>query len=279
MAKVVGPIKYHGGKSYLAPKIHAMAERAKYVHRAIAFAGGLGEFWNWRCEGVSESVNDVDKRIVNFYRVIQRKESFEEFARVVSAVPLSRDEWQMAKDLDDVGATQYEGVSSAAWFFVLARQSYAGRQREFSVPSRTRTRRGMQEAASAWMSAVDGLFDVHRRLSRVMIDRMDFEAFCRRNDGKDTLHYLDPPYLDETRAAKEVYRHERGDADGSSREFHARVLRVVNELTGNVILSGYPSEMYDGMLKGWRCERHSVSLSSASGQKKARKLECLWANF
>lgn len=277
--KIQGPIKYHGGKTYLAPKIHAMAERVKYIHRAIAFAGGLGELWNWHCEGVSEIANDIDGRVINFYRIIQHRDSFAEFLRIVSAIPMARQEWEMAKALDDSGATSYEGLKSAVWFFVLARQSFSGRQKEFAIPSKTRTRRGMQEAVSSWMSVVEGLPEVHARLSRVMFDRVDFERFAKANDGKDTLHYFDPPYLEETRTAKKVYRQERSEDDATSAEFHERVLRVVNELTGKVILSGYESDLYSKRLSGWRVERHSQALASASGQKKARKIECLWSNF
>ncbi len=273
-----GPIKYHGGKTYLAPKIHAMADRVKYVHRAIAFAGGLGEFWNWRCEGVSEIVNDVDGRLINFYRTLQNKETFEEFKRIVSAIPMSRDEWDRANEMDIANKTS-AGVLGAVWFFVLARQSYAGRQDGFAIPSKTRVRRGMQESVSAWMSCVEGLPEVHGRLSRAMIENVDFEKFALVNDGKDTLHYFDPPYLDSTRKAKTVYRHETGEDDKSSVEFHKRVLKVVNSLTGKVILSHYECPLYRDGLSGWRVEKHDVALSSAGGRKKARKLECLYANF
>jgi hypothetical protein len=66
------PLKWHGGKSYLASWLHSLAPPAcmnardsndgfGYTHRNIVFAGGLGEFWNWLpYEGISETVNDAN---------------------------------------------------------------------------------------------------------------------------------------------------------------------------------------------------------------------------
>lgn len=41
------PLKFHGGKYYLAHKLHALAKGVKHIMRVHAYAGGLGEFWNW----------------------------------------------------------------------------------------------------------------------------------------------------------------------------------------------------------------------------------------
>lgn len=67
------PIKYHGGKSYLASFIHSLAPPSHhvvsggYTHRNIVFAGGLGEFWNWDpVDGVAEAINDVDYYVATF---------------------------------------------------------------------------------------------------------------------------------------------------------------------------------------------------------------------
>ena len=55
-------------------------------------------------------------------------------------------------------------------FFVRCRQSLAGRMKSFATLSRTRTRRGMNEQASAWLTAIEGLPAVrYARLSRVAI--------------------------------------------------------------------------------------------------------------
>jgi DNA adenine methylase len=73
----------------------------------------------------------------------------------------------------------------------------------FATLSRTRTRRGMNEQASAWITAVDGLAAVHARLRRVAVLNRDALHVIRQHDGPDTLFYCDPPYLPRTRTAPE----------------------------------------------------------------------------
>jgi hypothetical protein len=115
----------------------------------------------------------------------------------------------------------------------------------FAPLSRARTRRGMNEQASAWLGAVDGLPAVHARLSRVVLLNRDAVDVIQSQDGPGTMFYLDPPYLTATRAAPGVYRHELTADD------HRRLLGAVKAVEGKVILSGYPSDLYDRELAGW----------------------------
>jgi hypothetical protein len=59
------------------------------------------------------------------------------------------------------------------------------------------------------------------------------------------LTYCDPPYLLETRTSKRRYRHEY------SRQDHLDLLELLKSLPCRVILSGYPSALYDDMLEDW----------------------------
>ncbi len=59
------------------------------------------------------------------------------------------------------------------------------------------------------------------------------------------LIYCDPPYLIETRTSKRRYRHEY------SRQDHVDLLDLLKSLPCRVILSGYPSALYDGLLEDW----------------------------
>jgi DNA adenine methylase len=165
-------------------------------------------------------------------------------------------------------------VQRAFWFFILCRQSLAGRRDSFAPLSRTRTRRGMNEQASAWQSAVEGLPAVHARLWRVAILNRPAVEVIRQQDGPDTLYYLDPPYVHETRAAPNVYgAFEMTEAD------HRELLDVLRQCRGKVLLSGYPSTLYDTALAGW--SRHTFDLpnNAAGGKAKGRETEVLWCNF
>jgi len=62
--------------------------------------------------------------------------------------------------------------------------------------------------ASAWLNAVDGLSIVHARLKRRRNPYRDALDVIRQQDGKQTLFYLDPPYLSETEPPK-TFTHTR----------------------------------------------------------------------
>ena len=45
------------------------------------------------------------------------------------------------------------------------------------------------------------------------------------------------------------------------------------------MLSGYPSELYDSMLKGWTRHAFELPNNAAGGAVKRRMTEVLWCNF
>jgi DNA adenine methylase len=95
----------------------------------------------------------------------------------------------------------------------------------------------------------------------------------RTQDGPGTLFYCDPPYLHQVRSARSVYAHEMTEAD------HAELLELLLRVEGKVLLSGYPSDLYDRALAGWT--RHTFELhdNAAAGAKKNREMGVLWCNF
>jgi DNA adenine methylase len=265
-SRISPPIKWHGGKWYLATKIVALMP--PHTHYVEGYAGGLSVLLAKNPEGVSEVANDVDGPLSNFWRVLQREESFNQFRRTLEAVPFSEVEWRDARQDADG-----DSVERAVRFFIHCRQSLAGRMTWFAPLSRTRTRRGMNEQASAWLNAVEGLFAVHARLKRVAILNRDALDVIRQQDGPETLFYLDPPYLSETRTCDDVYAHEMGV------DQHGKLLEVIGGCKGRVMLSGYPSEMYDRRLRNWTRHEFALPNQAAGGKKKRRMIEVVWCNF
>ena len=266
LSRTFPPLKWHGGKHYLAPKIIALMP--EHTHYVEPYAGGLSVLLAKDPEGVSEVANDLNGDLTNFWRVLQQDESFGRFRRTLEAVPFSEAEWRDARS-----APAGDPVEDAVRFFVHCRQSLAGRMDCFAPLSRTRTRRGMNEQASAWLNAVDGLAAVHTRLRRVAVLSRDALEVIRSQDGPDTLFYLDPPYLGETRACEEVYAHEM------TADQHGELLDAVLACEGRVMLSGYPSELYDRRLRGWTRHTFPSPNHAAGGASKRRMAECVWCNF
>jgi DNA adenine methylase len=265
---VQSPIKWHGGKSYLADWI--ISYMPPHVHYVEPYAGGLSVLFRKPHEGVSEVVNDLDGKLMNFWRVLQSPMMFRTFARRVEAIPLSQVEFEKAKT--DSVDTQ---IAHAVAFFVRCRQSRQGLQRDFATLSRNRTRRGMNEQASAWWSAVDGLEDAYLRLRRVVLLNDDALSVIQQQDGPNTLFYLDPPYLHETRVTTGEYEFEMTPAD------HDELLETLAGIEGKFILSGYPSDKYSNFAgrHSWYSVSRMIDCKASGKSQKSMRTEVLWMNF
>jgi DNA adenine methylase len=121
---VTGPLKTHGGKHYLASRIVALMPR--HLHYVEPYAGGLSvllardpedpRLWagcGSGLRGVSEVANDLDGRLVNFWRVLRDEGTFARFVRQVEAVPLSRAELEGAGGCTTAWSGRWWG--SASW--------------------------------------------------------------------------------------------------------------------------------------------------------------------
>ncbi len=268
------PLKWHGGKAYLASRIIALMP--PHLHYCEPYCGGCAVLLARDPEGVSEVVNDINGRLTRFWNVLAHNKHFPEFLRRVQATPFSEERWGWAKLNEKLSPPENddEWISEAVDFFILCRQSLAGRMQSFATLSRRRTRRGMNEQASAWLTCVDGLPAVHERLKRVVILNRDALDVIRQQDGENTLHYVDPPYLHSTRSTTKEY----GEHEMSEQQ-HRELLALLRVVKGKVILSGYPSELYDTEIAGWRRETHNLPNNAAGGASKARETEVLWCNY
>jgi DNA adenine methylase len=81
------------------------------------------------------------------------------------------------------------------------------------------------------------------------------------------LVYCDPPYLQETRSSSRRYRFDYQEQD------HVELLSLLKTLPCPVILSGYPSALYEEHLTGW----HSLQLQVMN--QAGVRTEQVWFNF
>lgn len=231
-------------------------------------------------QGASEVVNDIHGELTNFWRVLKDERDFAQFLRIIELTPFSQVEFEDALEESSLEQLEQESpepdrVQRAVRFFVLARQSRQGLMRDFATLSRNRTRSRINEQVSAWLSVVDGLPDVHRRLRNVVILNQKACDVIRKQDGPLTLFYCDPPYLHETRSTTGEYRFEMTENQ------HWELLETLAGIQGKFMLSGYPSEPYSQWQTrhGWNCHQMQIDNKAASGKSKEIMTECLWCNF
>lgn len=85
--------------------------------------------------------------------------------------------------------------------------------------------------------------------------------------GGRELIYCDPPYLHPTRSSSRRYRFDYSQAD------HVALLELLRTLPCQVLLSGYPSSLYDERLAEWK------SLEVQVNNHAGVRTEKLWFNF
>ncbi len=273
--KLTQPLRWHGGKGAFNGKlakwiISLMPPRGEWHLFSEPYLGGAAVSLHMDPEGISEIHNDIDGDLTNFWEVLRCPTECEMLQRFLEATPLSQGLFEAVDPPGPAATPVYR-----AWrFFIRCRQSRAGKMKHFATPT-GRTRCGMNENVSAWLSAVDGLPAVHNRIKRIEIRNMDAVEFIKEVDHPKRLFYCDPPYLHKTRASTADYKYEMTE------EQHGNLLECLSLVKGRFLLSGYRSDLYDDWTSTFGWTRHELKIpnSAAGGKKKRTMTECAWTNY
>jgi DNA adenine methylase len=275
------PIWYFGGKGHMVAKLLKLIPAHKtYVE---VFGGGASLLFAKQPSSV-EVYNDLDSDLVNLFRVIRDPATFQEFQRLVSLTPYSREEYYYCKDtLND----SKDNLERAYKYFVMNRQSFAGRGDKGWGYSVTTSHKNMSNHISGYLSTIAMLPQIADRLLQVQIEHDDFRKIIPRYDTPETLFYLDPPYVPDTRRSG-GYKHEMTIED------HKDLLELLLTIKGKVMLSGYNNDLYKSYLDnrdGWhridyKTACHAVGRTRNSGLQgegmvllKQPRTESVWMNY
>lgn len=266
MTTVTRPaLRYHGGKFRLAPwLLQFFPPHQAYVE---AF-GGAGSMLLQKPRCSAEVYNDLDERVVGFFRVLRDPEQSAELQRRCALTPYARAEleWSFEPGVDAIDAAHRLVVRS----FMGHGSDSATRTTRTGF--RARLTDGRALPSQEWATWADCIPALRERLRGVLIENDRAVRIVDRMDGPATLFYLDPPYVHSTRTGKtgnsgsNGYLHEMTDED------HDELLQRVLRAAGMVVISGYPCDMYDEALVTW--ERHQRS-AVAQG---AMRTEVVWLN-
>ncbi|RVJ00735.1 DNA adenine methylase [Sinorhizobium medicae] len=270
MTPVLPPLRWHGGKWLLAPWIIShFPQHRVYVE---PFGGGASVLLRKR-RSYAEVYNDLDEQAVNLFRVLQDERTAQHLVTALELTPFARAEyelgWQPTDDPIELARRliirSFMGFGSHAHADMGAGHKTTG--------FRANSNRSGSTPAHDWARYPFRIASIVERMRGVVIERRPALQVMRTHDGADTLHYVDPPYLPETRGlknsydAKHQYRHEMTFED------HEELLDALRDLSGMVILSGYPAGLYDEALSDWmRVERQAL----ADGARP--RVEVLWIN-
>jgi DNA adenine methylase len=180
------PFKWVGGKSRLRKRIVALLPpHTCYVE---PFAGAAWVLFAKPPSDV-EVLNDIDRELVNFFRVV--KEKPEELIASFEWELVSRAEFERLADLDP---SQLTDVQRAHRFYYLIMAGWGG---ELDYPrfqtSITDGGHG-NRLIGALKTLRERLRPVHERLRTVIIENLDWQECMERYDRPNTVMYIDPPY-------------------------------------------------------------------------------------
>ncbi|HDY8638730.1 TPA: DNA adenine methylase [Klebsiella pneumoniae] len=256
-------IRYHGGKFRLAHWIiEQMPEHVCYVE---PFGGAAGVLLQ-KARSYSEVYNDLDGEVVNLFRVLRDPELNQRLQDACCLTPYSRDEFCHAQQpaTDPIERARRMVVRACMGFGSAAG---VGGQSGF----RSDSKRKYATAAHLWERYPANLAVVCQRLQGVIIENKDALAVMRVHDAETTLHYIDPPYMPETRVQKNRYYNHEMTVEG-----HEQLLAVSRTMKGMVMISGYDTDVYNDMLSGWAKTEKASRISARRGTKV--RTECLWLN-
>lgn len=268
MKKHKVPFPWYGGKcsrlKWLLPLVNKI-EHTTYVE---PFGGSGALLFNKPISPV-EVYNDIYGDVVNFLRVL--RDHTEEIVNLLSLTPYSREEFEDAINIPE----DLSYIERARKFFVRARQVRSGLATSCTVGnwsySKSESRRGISQTVSRWLSSVDGLLEFVDRLKVIQIENLPAIDIINRYSSKDTLYYLDPPYMLETRS-QEAYAHEMVHKD------HERLLKFIKSIDGKFVLSGYSNELYDNLLSDWHILEFEENLGGFSKSESSKRIEKIWSS-
>lgn len=250
-------LRWHGGKWLLAPWIisHFGPHRC-YVEPF----GGAASVLLRKAPCYAEVYNDLDGDAVNLFRVL-RSSRASELVEALRMTPFAREEFIGAYVVPE------DEVERARRLVIRSFMGFGSNGHARATGFRANSNRSGTTPAKDWVNYPDSLALIVERLRGVIIENKDAKEVMSQHDGAETLHFVDPPYLAETRDSGSDYRHELTDSD------HDELLAFLRTLKGQVVLSGYPSEKYNSGLPNWRrVDRAAL----ADGARK--RIECIWIN-
>lgn len=258
-------LRYHGGKWRLAPWIIShFPEHRVYVE---PFGGAASVLLRKAPARLVDVYNELDPEIVNLFRVLRDPQLSEQLRHAVTLTPYARIEFEESYELSTDPVEQARRTTVRA-YMGFGSDSASGAQTGF----RANGNRQNMHPARDWTGYPKALSLIAERMRGVVVENRDAVECLRQHDAPTTLHYVDPPYVPDTRSRHtrrtgKGYRHELTVAD------HEALASSLHALEGMVVLSGYASELYDSLYRDWRRSERNVRADAGLA-----RTEVLWLN-
>lgn len=270
---VNSPINWYGGKYYLANDIIDIFPEGcnKYVE---VFGGAAHILLKKKLEKGENVYNDINKGLYTFFKVLADDKKKKQLMHKFTLTPYHQGVWEESLKWN----SEEKEVEMARKFYTETMQSRSSNGGWSFTRSKKYSRRNMAASVSKWLGNIEN--NIHRaviKLSKITIENNSFEECIKKHDALDTLFYLDPPYVPDTRTYKKGYLYEM------SIEQHEQLVDILLAIKGKVVLSGYDNEVYRRLEKEGKFVRiliKEVIKSSINTNREAYMgTEYVWVNF
>lgn len=253
-------LKWPGTKWNIASKITELMPKHK-IYLEPFLGSGAVFFTKAPCN--TEILNDLDGEVVNLFKCIREKP--EELARLVHFTPYSREEYKESYDRSGTD------VERARQFLIRANMARAGMQYYSSSWRHAGPVLGAQckqRVTGDWNRIPQSILEAAIRLKDAEIENTNALDLIKKYNRKDCLIYVDPPYLLSTR------RQRYYNVEMTEDKEHEELIKILKNHSETVLLSGYDSDLYNDLLKGW--SRKEIETTAEQGK---RRVEVIWANY
>lgn len=264
-------LSWWGGKGSMAIRIKSVMPRH---HKYVEVFGGAGHTLYQKDQSKIEVYNDIHEGLISVWRTLQNPEYAPELKRRLELSPMSREEFDNCRD---TWREETDPIEKARKFYITVNQSFSSGLKNWKAYKECD---GVSKNVSKFYNTILQRYDyVHKRLQNIIIESMDYKDLIKKHDAEDTLFYIDPPYVGETRTLQKGYDHEMTEVS-----LHVELVDLLLEMKGKAILSGYDHSVYDRLVEnGWHKillgEYAKSSAYNKPGEKKTVGAEVLWVNF
>lgn len=253
------PFAWYGGKQNLvADLLPIIPPHVQYVE---VFSGGASVFWN-KHPSKNEVLNDKDGDVTNFY--YQLKTNFSELQKMIQGTLHSEIHYKKSREVLESDTTD---MLLRAWAFwcqcelTFSHIKFGGFA--FGTTGSGKNTANKRDTFTERFA---------ERLRATEIFNRDAVELIELKDHKDTLFYVDPPYVSS----------DQGGYKGYTMEDFDRLLSTLKNCKGKFILSSYPEDILMKYREecGWRSKdiRQIVQVSGKREETKY-KVECITFNF
>lgn len=230
------PFRYWGSKVRMAPWL---IERFPAHDHFVEVCAGSAAVLAAKPRVDAETVNDTYGEVVNFFRVLQDRERFDDLVDRVTFTPYSQQVFREA-----LASESTDETDQAYAFFVRMQMAVVPGKTGWSYGVKGQSTKKTNKAGR-WAAMPERLRWSAERFERVQVTQLDAVEVMRRFDAPGVLLFVDPPYHDDTRpgstGTQSAYDHDAFNHD-------AFLAAVAETEHASVAVTHYQHPLYDDAL-------------------------------